>query len=214
MLFIDSFTDRALELLENPIFQGVTTNPTILKRDRENWGFEKAVEVLSETDTDNFVQGSLRNDEWIKVLEEKISSGKLNPAKLTIKLPWTSSEAAKYVKILKDMGLKVCATAVYSLEQCYTAVMCKVDYVAVYYNRMKNNGIDADKIIPEMVQLTNIPESNTRILAASIKEVSTANKLLLAGVPDLTLPLDVAEKYLEAVYPENDWEVFESDFSI
>ena len=214
MLFIDSFTDRALELMKNPIFKGVTTNPTILKRDRDNCGFKKAVERLSETNGDNFIQGSLRNDEWIKVLKEKISHGKVNPAKLTIKLPWTSSEAAKYVKILKNMELKVCATAVYSLEQCYTAIMCDVDYVAVYYNRMKNNGIDADKVISEMVQLTNIPESNTRILAASIKEVCTANRLLLAGVPDLTLPLDVAEKYIEAVYPENDWEVFENDFSI
>jgi transaldolase len=214
MLFIDSFTDRALELLKNPIFKGVTTNPTILKRDRNNCGFEKAVEVLSGTGTDNFVQGSLRNDEWIKILKDKISTGKLDPAKLTIKLPWTSSEAAKYVKILKGMGLRVCATAVYSLEQCYTAVMCDVDYVAVYYNRMKNNGIDADKVISEMVKLTSIPESKTRILAASIKEVSTANRLLLAGVSDLTLPLDVAENYLEAVYPENDWEVFENNFSI
>ena len=212
MLFIDSFTDRALELVELPIFDGITTNPTILKRDREGWGFEKAVEVLADTDSDNFVQGSLKNNKWIKVLKNKIASGKLDPSKLTIKLPWSSPIAARYVKILKDMNLKVCATAVYTHEQCYTAVMCKVDYVAVYYNRMKQNGIDADKVISEMVQLTNIPESNTRILAASVKEVSTANKLLLAGVPDLTLPLDVVEKYLEVEYPENDWEVFEKDF--
>ncbi len=214
MLFIDSFTDKALKLAELPIFNGVTTNPTIVKRDRKDCGFKKAVERLAATESDNFIQGSLKNDEWLKILKEKITSGELNPNKLTIKLPWTSSEAAKYVKPLKEMGLKVCATAVYSLEQCYTAIMCEVDYVAVYYNRMKNNGIDADKIIPEMVQLTNIPESKTRVLAASIKEVSTANKLLLAGVPDLTLPLDVAEKYLEAVYPENDWEVFENDFAL
>ena len=105
MLFIDSFTDRALKLLENPIFKGVTTNPTILKRDRNDCGFEKAVEVLSETGRDNFIQGSLRNDEWVSVLKEKISNGELNPAKLTIKLPWTSSEAAKYVKVLKRILL-------------------------------------------------------------------------------------------------------------
>ena len=214
MLFIDSFTDRALELLDNPIFKGITTNPTILKRDRDGWGFEKAIEVLSETDADNFVQGSLKNDEWLEVLKNKIADGKLNPTKFTIKLPWTSSEAAKYVKPLKDMGLKVCATAVYTLEQCYTAVMCEVDYIAVYYNRMKQNGIDADKVIAEMVQMTNIPESKTRVLAASIKEVSTANRLLLAGVHDLTLPLDVCEKYLEVTYPQNDWEIFEKDFSL
>jgi transaldolase len=214
MLFIDSFTDRALELLETPIFKGITTNPTILKRDRDGWGFKKAVEVLSKTGTDNFVQGSLKNDEWIKVLKDKISNGKLNPEKFTIKLPWTPAEAAKYVNILKKMGLKVCATAVYSLEQCYTAVACDVDYVAVYYNRMKQSGIDADKIIAEMVHLTNIPKSKTRILAASIKEINTANKLLLAGVPDLTLPLDIAEKYLEIKYPQNDRKVFEKDFLI
>jgi len=161
MLYIDSFSEKAVKLVQLQVFKGLTTNPTILRRDRPGWSFSKALKYLSAIGKNNFIQGSLRNTEWIDVLKEEISTGKLDPSKLTIKLPWSPSQAAVYVKILKDMRLKVCATAVYSLEQCYTAVMCNVDCVAVYYNRMKQNGIDAEKIISEMVQLTSIPESKT-----------------------------------------------------
>ncbi len=214
MIYIDSLSERAIELTKLPIFNGLTCNPTIIKKDKPEWGFKETLDFLEELNGQNFIQGSLKNEEWFDYLSNMNHQRKINSKNFTIKLPWISDEASVYVPKLQKMGFKVCATAVYSLEQCYTAVSCGVEFVAVYYDRMKKSNIDPEKRISDMLVLTSRPESKTRILAASIKDIETANRLLLMGVPDLTLPLDIAEKFLKAVFPMNDCETFENDFKM
>ena len=214
MIYIDSLNDKAFELLASPVFSGLTTNPTIIKKDKPEFGFEKALNFLQGLEGSHFIQGSLNNSKWIDILTTKIRNNEIDPSKFTIKLPWVSDKAPMYVETLHNLGLKVCATAVYSLEQCYSAILAKVEFVAVYYDRMKKSNINSDEIIAQMVDLSYREESNTRILAASIKDVTTANNLLLNGVQDLTLPLDICEAFLKSHFPMNDCEVFENDFRI
>jgi len=214
MIYVDSLDNKVVELVKYPFISGLTTNPTIVKRDKPEWGFKKTLEFLESIPGNHFVQGSLRNDEWLKVLQDKIKHNKLDPSRFTIKLAWTPADAGKFVLELKKLGLKVCATAVYTYEQCYTAIMSGVDFVAVYFDRMNKNGINAMETIDAMVKLTNMTGGNTRILAASIKSVNDANSLLKIGVPDLTLPLDVTEKFIDVVYPQNDLDVFENDYCL
>jgi transaldolase len=214
MIYVDSLNDRALELIKLPIFTGLTTNPSIVKKDRPEWGFEKTLIFLENISGKHFIQGSLSNESWIKILEEKIQKKEINPEKFTIKLPWIPESASKYVDKLHSLNLKVCATAVYSLEQCYTAILSSVDFVAVYYDRMKKNSMNPDETIDKMLALIDRQENPTRILAASIKDVETANNLLIAGIHDLTLPLDISEKFLNTYFPMNDCETFENDFRI
>jgi transaldolase len=214
MIYVDSLNDKAFKLVKLPIFAGLTTNPTIVKKDRPEWGFEKALMFLQNLEGSHFIQGSLSNESWLKILEDKIQNKEITPEKFTIKLPWIPASASVIVDKLHSLNLKVCATAVYSLEQCYTAILSKVDFVAVYYDRMKKNSMNPDQTISNMLELTYREESNTRILAASIKDVETANNLLVAGIHDLTLPLDISEKFLDTYFPMNDCETFENDFRI
>lgn len=214
MIYVDSLDNKVVELVKHPFISGLTTNPTIVKRDKPEWGFQKTIEFLESIPGNHFAQGSIRNDNWLEVLHDKIKHYQLDPIRFTIKLGWTPTEAGKFVPELKKLNLKICATAVYTYEQCYTAIMSGVDYVAVYFDRMNKNGINAMETIEAMVKLSNQTGGNTRILAASIKSVNDANNLLKIGVPDLTLPLDVTEKFIDVVYPQNDLNVFESDYCL
>ena len=214
MIYVDSLNDKAFKLVTLPIFAGLTTNPTIIKKDRVEWGFSKTLMFLQKLEGSHFIQGSISNESWLKILEDKIKNKEIEAEKFTIKLPWIPTSASKYIEKLHSLNLKVCATAVYSLEQCYTAILSNVDFVAVYYDRMKKNSMNPDKTIEKMLNLTDRQESKTRILAASIKNIETANKLLLAGVHDLTLPLEISQKFLETFFPMNDCETFENDFRI
>ncbi|AKI97048.1 transaldolase family protein [Kosmotoga pacifica] len=213
MLFIDDFSEEAVRLVENPVFSGLTTNPTILKRDRPDLTMLDAMALLEKVPgTMHFVQGSVKTTEWITLLEELIEAGKITASKFVIKLPWEPSIAAPITKELEKMGLKTCATAVYSLRQCYTALTVGVDYVAVYFDRMKRSGIDPIKRIQEMLKIGANTDNSPKILAASVKELQSAYELIAIGVDSLTLPLKLAREFIEGDFLMNDLETFEKDF--
>lgn len=147
-------------------------------------------------------------------LHNLLEKGEIDAKKFIIKLPWDPSLAANYVLPLRDLGFKVCATAVYTIQQTFTAVFSKVDYIAFYYDRMKKSHIDVEN---RLLDILNICEKNNpelRLLGASIKDITTVNKLLKLGIHDLTLPLNVVEEILKTNFPQNDLEIFEDDFKL
>ncbi len=60
MIYIDGICERAVQLVKEPVFAGLTTNPTIIKRDRPGWGMMDALKFLSKVPGErHFVQGSI-----------------------------------------------------------------------------------------------------------------------------------------------------------
>lgn len=215
MIYIDSISLDAVKYLNYGFIKGLTTNPTIIERDKNTEGFIDTVKYLQEIPGEHFVQGSVKKDvNWFGLLKAKVESGEIDAKKFTIKLPWDPLLASKYVLLLKRIGFKVCATAVYTIQQTYTAIAADVDYVAIYYDRMQKSGINAEERLIDMLQLCEKNKPNLRILGASIKDVESANKLLKLGIHDLTLPLDVLKEYIKVNFPQNDLERFEDDFKL
>ena len=215
MLYIDGICEKSVELVEQPVFAGITTNPTILKRDRPGWGLMDAMKFLSKVPGErHFVQGSLCSTEWIQKVKEFIKKSDFDPEFFTIKLPWDPQKASNIVPQLNDIGVGVCATAVYTLQQYYAAVSMEVEYVAVYFDRMMKAGIDADLRITEMLDIGDWHSNAPRIIAASIKDIESANKLISLGVHDLTLPIEIAAEYVQGSFPADDLNRFEADFKL
>ena len=82
-----------------------------------------------------------------------------------------------------------CVTAVYSAAQALVARESGARYVAVYMNRatrLLGNGLKLVKDISEVLR-----QSQTEIIAASVKSADEACAALLAGVQHLTLPYQV-----------------------
>jgi len=214
LIYIDSLEEKAVLLLKNSPISGLTTNPTIIKRDRNAWGFTDTIIYLQNNPGNHFIQGSVKNNNWFKRLEELLEKKEIDSKKFTIKLPWDPLLATFYIKPLKILGFKVCATAVYNLQQAYTALCAGVDYIAFYYDRMKKSNIDIEKKLLDIVNMCSKHKPELRLLGASIKDIQTANELVKLGVHDLTLPLNIAEEYLKVYFPQNDLEIFEDDFKL
>jgi transaldolase len=90
----------------------------------------------------------------------------------------------------------------------------EVEYVAVYFDRMKKAGIDPEERITEMLEIGDWHSNAPRIIAASIKDIDSANKLLSLGVHDLTLPIEIAKEYIKGSFPADDLDRFEGDFKL
>ena len=107
-----------------------------------------------------------------------------------IKIPVTPDGLAA-IKTLKAEGYKITATAIYTTFQGLLAIEAEADYLAPYYNRMENLSIDSDAVISQLAQAIERDHSDSKILAASFKNVAQVNRAFADGAQAVTAGPDV-----------------------
>jgi transaldolase len=165
---------------------GVTSNPSIVKKEgnidfishmneiRAVIGKSKTLHIqVAATDA----EGMLRDADTIL---SKIDN------QVFIKIPVTV-EGMKVIKKLKVQGINVTGTAIYSKAQGFLALEAGADYIAPYYNRMENLGIDPEDIIASFAKMICEYGYPAKILAASFKNIGQVNKAFMAGSQTATL---------------------------
>lgn len=137
---------------------GVTSNPTIIKREGELDFFEhlKKVRELIGPQPSLHVQ-VVAKDTAGMVAEAKKLQAELG-GNLYIKIPVTQ-EGLVAIKQLKKADFKVTATAIYTTMQGLLALEAGADYLAPYYNRMENLDTDPVALI---AQLASAREKSTQ----------------------------------------------------
>lgn len=190
---------------------GVTTNPSICKKEgyidffahmnaiRDVIGKEKSfhVQVVSQ----NF-EDMLKDAETIL---DRIDD------QVYIKVP-TTETGLRVIKELKQRGVNVTATGIYTKMQAYLAINNGADYIAPYYNRMENNNIDPREAITEMARLIASSGSQTKILAASFKNVSQVTSAYECGAQSATMSCDIIETALKLPSIQKAVDDFETDW--
>lgn len=162
---------------------GVTTNPTILSREkRDLW------EVLEEIraiigDRQLYVQVTAPDPEGM-LREAKAVTARLGRGTF-LKVP-VNEPGIRAIKLMKQEGMNVLGTAVYTVQQAVMAASVGADYVAPYFNRMENNNYDAAQCISEMADLFAASGVKTKILAASFKNTHQIMQAMLAGAQAVT----------------------------
>lgn len=103
-----------------------------------------------------------------------------------VKVPVTM-EGLKAMKQLKKENIHITATCVYQKSQGLLALAAGADYIAPYYNRMMNMDIDADDVIASIADQIANGGYNTKILAASFKNMTQVNRAFAAGAQSVTV---------------------------
>ncbi|MBQ0071601.1 MAG: hypothetical protein KBS81_07075 [Spirochaetales bacterium] len=198
------------ELYEVFPISGITTNPSIVSKEKRN-----PFEVLKEIrefigDDDLHVEVLGRTAEEIEKEAEAITKelGK----ETFIKIPVTT-EGLKAIRNLHQKGYKTTATAVLTLSQAYLAAMNGADFVAPYVNRIDNFGASGTETAIDIDDAFRMSDYETKVIAASFKNVKQVEEMIKADVYSVTLPPDLLRAMLH--HPGTDEAVakFEKDFS-
>ena len=166
---------------------GVTTNPTIIKaegriefynhfrRIREIIGPDRTlhIQVLAQ-DADGIVADAHR-------LLEQVDG------RVFAKIP-TTEQGIRAMRLLKDEGIGVTATAIYSKTQGMLAIAAGADYIAPYFNRMESLDIDTSATIKSLAKFIDRHGASCKIMAASFKNVAQVSAAFEAGAAAVTLP--------------------------
>lgn len=170
--------------------QGVTTNPTILKQ--SGLKLSKAIDEVGKLVGNGTIHVQvLSNKAEAMVAEAKkykdyFGFGDNYHAKIPV-----SVEGYKAMQMLKDAGINVTATAIFTQQQALVAMRAGADYVAPYVSRLDNISSHGIEVVTDIVKNTKEFDLSTKVLAASFKTVDQIHRVSMAGAQSATIGPDL-----------------------
>jgi transaldolase len=201
-LYIDSSSRADWEyFLPTGLFYGVTTNPKLLYQ----MGMPSTVENLAGLAQTAFELGAqeIHLQVWSGEKDIPAYAGMLAvgrelaaiDARVRVKVPITQAGILAARQLI-DEGAKVTLTAVHAAVQMLPAISLGADYAAPYMGRMSDAGLDGPGEVVAMQQMIDRLESPTRLLVASIRQLSDLARLAQNGVDTFTLLPPLLEEML------------------
>ncbi len=105
--------------------------------------------------------------------------------RIVVKVPTTVEGAAAAAK-LRDEGVRLTMTAVYSAAQALVASALGAEYAAPYLGRMNDSGRDGFGEIVAIARAARAHGSAMRILVASLRDASDVVRLAAEGLDTFT----------------------------
>ena len=164
---------------------GVTMNPTILSREKGPF-FEtcESIRKIIGEEKQLHVQVTGRScEEMLK--EAEVITARLGKD-VYIKVP-VIEEGVKTMKLLKERGFYVTATAVVSVQQAFLAGSVGADYVAPYINRMDSLNVNAFEAVARIRKIFDNQGITTKILGASFKNTQQIMRTYEMGAHAVTV---------------------------
>ena len=196
-LFLDTAIIKEIdERLDSGVISGITTNPTLIKKSGKEPDdiYADLIQELGVTDLSIEVNGH----DAETLIQNGIKYGKLWVDQATIKLPCTP-DGIKACKTLNYMGLRVNMTLVFSVSQAILCALAGATYVSPFVGRLDDNGHDGIGLIRDIATVYCHNRSETKILAASIRDAATVGRAFNAGAHICTVPPKVFDDMFKHV---------------
>ena len=166
--------------------EGVTTNPTILNHSGNKLstaitGIQELVgsgmvhiQMIS-SETDDMVREAKRYRTYFDFGDNFYA-----------KIPVTEN-GYRAIRILKDAGINVTATAIFTQQQALVAMKAGADFVAPYVSRLDNISSHGIEVVSDIVKNISEYGLNGKVLAASFKTVDQIYHVSKAAAHSATI---------------------------
>jgi len=201
-IFADG-ADKAgmLQLNANPLIQGLTTNPTLMRKAGLT-DFEAFARDVLQSITVKPLSLEVFSDEFAEMKRQalKINAWGKN---VYVKIPITNTRSESSVPLIKELaqdGVKLNVTALLTLgqvESVAAALNPKVPaVVSVFAGRIADTGVDPVEIMVKSKQiLADLPQAE--LLWASVREVLNIFQASDCGSDIVTVPHDILGKAIK-----------------
>jgi transaldolase len=210
-IFLDTAeVDEIAKAHETGLIDGVTTNPTLIKRSGRD-----PIEVIKEMSVDFPNLQSISAEVVADTAEEMVDQAQAFNGlwNVTIKVPCTV-EGLKACTALAVNNYKVNVTLVFSLAQAILAEKAGAAYVSPFVGRWMDNSIDGIGLIKDIrsAYTGDGRFSTTQILGASVRDVRQVEQCALAGADIVTIPPKVFWSMYNNVLTDKGLEQFQKDW--
>ena len=204
-LFLDTADVKSVKArLSTGLISGITTNPTLIfKSGRHPQTVYQELIKLGIDDISMEVMGDSEDE----LFKNAMGHVKTYAEKATIKLPCTI-DGLKVCKRLSAVNVRTNVTLIFSPAQAILASLAGATYISPFIGRMDDNSLDGMKLIND---ISNTLRSDTKILAASIRDPQSVGTAFALGADICTVPTDVFDRMYNHVLTDKGLEQFERD---
>lgn len=208
--FIDTANmDEIKEIHEWGVLSGVTTNPSLVAKEKDISFHDRLVEICE------LVEGPVSGEVIALDAEGMIAEGR-ELAKLhkhiIVKIPMTG-EGMKAVKVLAAEGIKTNVTLVFNTVQALTAARAGATYVSPFIGRLDDIGLEGLQLIEDISVIFELHGIDTEIIAASIRNEGHVHGAALKGAHIATIPYKVLKKLTDHPLTDKGIEQFLNDWN-
>jgi fructose-6-phosphate aldolase 2 len=171
---------------------GVTTNPSILAVEKQP--LSKIIPEILEVIGDGMMHiqtASLTADEMFREAvkyKEHFGLGDNYYSKIPV-----TREGIRAMKMVKDAGINVTATAIFTHQQALVAARAGADFVAPYVSRLDNISSHGIEVVEHITKTLDEFELDCKVLAASFKTVDQVHRILKRGCHSATINFELLE---------------------
>lgn len=168
---------------------GVTTNPTIISREKSDFR-TLLLSIRELIGDDKMLHVQATSTEAEEIVKEAEMVRDIVRGKFYIKIPITQ-EGLKATAMCKERGIGVTMTAIFTQQQALMAASAGADFVAPYINRLDNIVSDGVHVVEEISHMFKERDIKTQVLAASFKTVEQVHKIAMTGAGAITINPDL-----------------------
>ncbi len=184
--------DLIKEAVETYPVSGLTTNPSIISKEKRTDLFPLLREIRAILGRERTLHVQVTRPDCQGMLKEAEALRRNIDEDVYIKTP-VSKEGLKAIGIMAREGFNVTGTAIYTTIQGELAAMAGAKYLALYYNRMLNLDIDADKVFRETADAIAQAGLDCKIVGASFKNIMQVTNVFADGATAVTVPPELLD---------------------
>nr|WP_294805588.1 fructose-6-phosphate aldolase [uncultured Nitrososphaera sp.] len=191
-IFLDTANlDSIKKYNDMGLVDGVTTNPTLLSKEKGN-----PADIMYEIV--RIVKGPVSLEvvgtDYDSMMEEAHRLKKYG-RNVVVKIPMLP-DGMKAVKKLKEEGIETNVTLIFSANQAVIAAKAGASYVSPFIGRLDDAGQDGMTLIREIVQIFGNYKFTTNVLVASVRHPMHVVEAGKIGAHVVTLPPDILGKMM------------------
>jgi transaldolase len=187
------------------LLDGITTNPTLILKSGKQ--LKEVITEISESFPNlESISAEVVGDTADEMLEQ--AAEYTNIPNVTIKVPCTV-EGLKVCTYLQDVNV----TLVFSVAQAILAAKAGATYISPFVGRWMDNSVDGIELIKNIREVYNQMGTETKILAASIRDVRQVELAAKYGADVVTIPPVVFWAMYKNVLTEKGLEQFNKDWN-
>ena len=208
-IFLDSANiDEIKTLSETGLIDGVTTNPSLIAKSGMNFidAIEKICSIINGP-----VSAEVTGVDQTTMVKEGQKLSKIAP-NVVIKVPLTM-EGLKACKTLSDEKISVNVTLCFNDAQAILAAKAGATYISPFIGRLDDIGADGMNLISEIVEIYNIYNFKTEVLAASIRGVQDVVDSAKFGADIATIPTNILRSMYLHPLTDKGLDAFLSDWA-
>ncbi len=208
--FLDTAdVDEIREIAAWGILDGVTTNPSLIKKSGRD--FKQVVAEIASI-CDGPISAEVTAMDTAGMIEQGRALKADLPPNVIIKIPCTP-EGLAATKVLTADGTDTNVTLIFSAAQALMAAKAGATYVSPFIGRIDDTGHDGMNLIAEIMDTwANYPSITTKVLAASIRHPTHVLQCITLGAHTATMPAKTFRQLMKHPLTDRGLEGFMRDW--